>query len=108
MADSTATLSDLRIEPLINELEIVTAVIDLSVTVACQLPGLHDHHRLLAAISNSCKHLCEMYGGVGVMSDPEQQDLPVQVVDAADRTVQAMRNIQGMIGGDPGGFRSEG
>ena len=48
-----------------------------------------------------------MYGGIGVMANPEQQDLPFEVVNAPDRTVQAMRHVQRMIGGDPVGFRAD-
>jgi hypothetical protein len=48
-----------------------------------------------------------MDGGIRVMADPEQQGLTIEVIEATDRTVQAMGNVQRMIGGDPVGFRSD-
>jgi hypothetical protein len=38
---------------------------------------------------------------VGVMADPEQEDLPVEVVDAADRASRDVRRERERIGGDP-------
>ena len=107
MADASASLSPFGDKPLIDEIEVVAAVVDLAVTVACGLPSSDDRHGFLAAVPHPRQRLCQMYGGIRVMSNTKQQDLPVEVVDAPDRTVRAMGHVQRMIGRDPSGFPSE-
>jgi hypothetical protein len=81
-------------------------MVDLAVTVAGKLPRLDDSGEFLATIPHPRQRFGEMYGGIRIMSNPQHQDLPIEFVDAADRTVQAVRHIQWMIGSDANGFRS--
>ena len=41
------------------------------------------------------QRLRQMDGGIRVMADSEQQDLAIEVIDATDRTVQAMGMCSG-------------
>jgi hypothetical protein len=108
MADAAAALSPLRVKPLINEIEIGTAMVDLAVAVTCELPGLDDDDGFRAAVPHPRQGFREVDSGVRVVSDPEHQDLAIEFVDAADRTVQTVRHVYGMIGSNAGGFRSDG
>jgi hypothetical protein len=105
MADGPVSLSPVGVKPLINEIEVVTAVVDLAVAVASQLSAFDDRDGLPPSVPHSSQRFCQMHRGIRVMADPEQQDLAIEVVDATDRTVQAMGNVQRMLGGNPTGFR---
>src|SRR5687767_8225793 len=108
MADAATPLSPLDIEPLIDELEVVTAVVDLAVGAAHKLPALEDRGELGAAVAHPRQCSREMDGGIRVASNPEHQDFSIDLVGAADRAVQAVRHVQRMIGSDAGRVRSDG
>ena len=50
MTHLTTALSLLRVEPPVNELEVLTTMIDLAVTAAHGLPALRDRGEFLAAV----------------------------------------------------------
>jgi hypothetical protein len=107
MANAAAALAPLGVKPMVNKIEVVTTVVSLRVTIACGLPGLDDCDGLRTAVPHLRKGFREVYGGVRVVSDPEQQDPPIQFVDTADRTVQAVWHVQRMIRRDTGRFRAD-
>src|SRR5687767_3953168 len=51
---------------------------------------------LITPVSYPGKVFCQMNSRVGVVSDTEQEDLPIQLVYAADWAVQSVGNINGM------------
>src|SRR5262245_13997959 len=71
MADAAVSLSPLGVKPLINEIEIFTAVVDLAVTVTNRLPTFDYRDGFPPSVPHSCQRLCQMYGGIGVMANPE-------------------------------------
>jgi hypothetical protein len=75
-------------------------MIDLAVVVARRLPVDEDRRVVGEPVTYAGHVLGQMRGGVRVVSDPEQEDLPVEVIDAANGTVQAMGDVHGMRRGD--------
>jgi hypothetical protein len=75
-------------------------MVDLAVVVARRLPVGKNHRVVGEPVTYAGHVLGQMRGGVRVVSDPEQEDLSVEGIDAANGTVQAMGDVHGMSRGD--------
>ena len=83
------------LKPPINQIEVLTTVVDLLVVNPSRFPFLDYGDVLLAPVPNTCQRLSQMNGRVDIMTDSEQKHLPVKFIDSAHGTVQAMWWITG-------------
>src|SRR4030095_10079125 len=84
------------LKPPINQIEVLTAVIDLLVVNPRRFPLLDDGDVFPAPVPNTRQRLGQMNGRVGIVTDAEQKHLPVKFIDSAHGTDQAMWWINGM------------
>ncbi len=77
-------LATIGIEPVVEEPEMLAAVVYLDVVQARELPSDQRHQVLGPSITNPCQILREVNSCIRVMTDAQQEHLPVQLVDAAD------------------------
>lgn len=96
MPDGATTLSPLRLQPLVKQIEIPAAVINLAVVISRRLPPSDNRHVLRPSVAHAGHVLSEMDGRVGIVSHPKQQYLPIELMDAADWAAQTVRYILGM------------
>jgi hypothetical protein len=97
--DSMA-LRSVGIEPLVQQAEVFAAVVYLDVVQPCELPGVHGHQVLGPPVSHLCKILGEVDSGIRIVANAEQENLPAQLVDAPNWTIQAVRGLQGVSRSD--------
>src|SRR5262245_12177684 len=84
------------LEPPINQIEVLTTVVDLLVVNPSRFPILDDGDVLLPPVPNTRQRLSQMNGRVSVMADSKQKYLPVKFIDSAHGTVHAMWWVNGM------------
>src|SRR5262249_17779800 len=84
------------LEPPINQIEVLTAVVDLVIVNPSRFLLLDNGTVLLAPVANTCERLRQRNGRVGIVTDSEQKYLAVQFIASAHGTVQAMWWINGM------------
>jgi hypothetical protein len=100
VSDDSMALRSVGIEPLVQQAEVFAAVVYLEVVQPCELPGVHGHQVLGPPVSHLCKILGEVDSGIRIVASAEQQDLPAELVDAPNWTIQAVRDLQGVSRGD--------
>src|SRR5262249_61417670 len=83
----------------INQIEVLTTVVDLLVVNPSRFPFLDYGDVLLPPVPNTCQRLSQMNGRVDIMTDSGQKHLPVKFIDSAHGTVQAMWRVHGERGG---------
>src|SRR5262249_44466627 len=83
----------------INQIEVLTTVVDLLVVNPSRFPFLDYGDVLLPPVPNTCQRLSQMNGRVDIMTDSGQKHLPVKFIDSAHGTVQAMWRVNGMRSG---------
>ena len=93
VADRSAALETLRVQPAVGEGEVLAAVVVLAVVDAHDLISLADKDGFGAAVAHSGDQLGQVDGGIGGMVDAEKEHLTIQLVDAPHRTVQAVRDL---------------
>jgi hypothetical protein len=74
-------------EPPVREGEALAAVVILAVLEPNQVPLLEDGAGLGHAVRNAREQLRQVERGVGVVIDPEQEHLPIQLVHMTDGTL---------------------
>ncbi len=93
-------------QPLVREGEPLTAVVVFSVIDSNRPAVLEDGAVGRHTVWNVRDELSQMERGVGVMTDTEQEHLPVQIAHAPDRALGDMRRKREWVGRDPRGVRS--
>jgi hypothetical protein len=73
-------------EPLVREGEALATMVILAILHPNRTPLLEDGAGLGDAVRNAREELRQVEGGVGVVVDPEQEHLPVQLVHMTDGT----------------------
>jgi hypothetical protein len=86
------------VKPVIHQGEILTAVVDFDVVQTCEPPGAHGHQVFGPSIPYLGQVLGQVDRRIGIVTNPEQEDLPVELIDAPDRTIQAVGDVRGMSG----------
>ena len=100
VAYRSAALEAALSEPIAHEVEPLAAVVDLFVFESPLLPVDPHLHVLGQAVAHSRQVLGEVDRRVRVVADAEQEHLRVELEGAADRTVEAVRRIDGVRPGD--------
>lgn len=111
VSDAPFPLKIPRSQPFIYKREALTAVVVLRVINPDGPTVLHDRAVLRHSIRNLREDFGEMDGRIRLMPDAEEQDLSVQFVHAADRTLGTVRRQWQRIGRDgrrPRAERSKG
>ena len=100
MTHHAAALETLRVQPASHEGKVLAAVVVLAVVDAGDLLALANEDGLKAAVA----HPRQQLGRWMVVSDgwpmPSSSTLPVQLVDAPHRAVDAVRDLDRVRGGD--------
>lgn len=96
MPDYAATLSSLHLQPLVKQIEVLAAVVNLAVVVSRRLPASDNRRVLRPSVAHAGHVLSEMDRRVDVVSYPKQEYLPIELIDAANWAVQTVRYIHGM------------
>src|SRR5437667_11968080 len=107
VADALLALQALCLQPFVSERKSLTAVIVLDVVNAHAIAVFSHRTMLLHAVGNLREHFGEVNRGVLTVPDAEKQDFSVQLIDAADRTLEAVRRQGQRLRGDRGGVRAE-
>jgi hypothetical protein len=94
MSDDPMPLLSRGVEPTVQQLKILAAVIYLDVVHAGELPVAPGYQVLGDAVPDLCQIFGQVDGGIGIVTHPEQKNLAAHLVDTPDGTVQAMGNIQ--------------
>jgi hypothetical protein len=95
-----------RPQPLVCEAEPRTAMVIFAVVDPNGASVLQNRAVLRHAVRNACEELRQVKHRVGVVIDPKEEYLPVQIVNATNRTLRDVRRKREWIGGDPVSFRS--
>ena len=103
---SAFRLKATRAEPLVREVEALTAVIVLEIFDAGWMAVFQNGDVLAHAIGNIGKDLRKMKHRVGVVIDAKQQDLAVKLVDSTNRAPWAVDWKAKRIAGDQTSFGS--
>src|SRR5262245_18580229 len=98
MANPAFALHLRHLQPGLNHLKVLAAVVDLPLVNPRGLPVLEHRHMLLAAIAHTSQRLGKMNGGVVVVAHAEQEHLAITIVDPTDRAVQAMWYLKQRMG----------
>ena len=98
-------LKPLRAQPFVRQGEAHAAVIVLPVIDPNRAAALKDRAELRHAVRNACDDFRQMERRVGVVLDPEEEHLSVEIVHPADRAFGDVGRKRKRIGGDPGGLR---
>ena len=85
VADASLGLKAACAQPLVREIEALTAVIVLQVLDAGGAPVLENGDVLRHAIRNVREQLRQVDRRVGIVVDTDEQNLAVEIVHAADR-----------------------
>src|SRR5262249_11281897 len=72
MSDNAATLPALRLQPLIHEIEVLAAVVDLAVVISRRLPASEDRHILEPAVAHARQVLRDMHRRIRVVPPAQQ------------------------------------
>jgi hypothetical protein len=80
-----------RPQPLVREGEALATMVVLTVVYPNRESVLKHRTVRRHAVWNAREELRQVQRGVGVMADPEQQHLPVQIVHPTDRALGDMR-----------------
>jgi hypothetical protein len=104
VSDDPVALLSLGVEPLIQQTEILATVVYLDVVHARELPPDPRDQVLGPSITNPCQILREMHRCIPVVTHAQQEHLSVQLVDAAYRAIQPVRDVDWMRGGNLCGF----
>jgi hypothetical protein len=100
VSDDSMALGSVGIEPLVHQAKVLAAVVYLDVVQPCELRGVHGHDVLGPSVSHLCKILGEVDGGIRIVANAEQEDLPTELVDAPNWAIQAVRDLQGVSRSD--------
>ena len=100
VSDDSMALRSLGIEPLVQQAEVFAAVVYFDIVQPSELPGVHGHEILGPPVPHLCKILGEVNSGIRIVANAEQEDLPSELVDAPNRTIGAVRDLQGVGRGD--------
>ena len=73
------------LKPPINQIEVLTAVVDLLVVNLSRFSLLDDGDVLPAPVPNTRQRLGQMNGRAGIVTDSEQKHLPVKFIDSGPR-----------------------
>jgi hypothetical protein len=92
-------------QPFISECEALTAVVVLPIFDPSRASVLEHCAVPRHAVRNRRKKFRQVKRRVGVMTDPEKQHLPVQIVHPTDRAFRDVRWKRERVGDDPGSFR---
>lgn len=106
VSDAPFGLQARRPKPLVREGEARTTMVVLLVVDSNRASVPEDRAILRHAVRNSRENFRQVQGRVGVMTDPEKEHLPVQVVHTTHRACGDMRRKGEWVGSDPGGLRS--
>ncbi len=105
---ATFRLKPARPEPLVRQAEALATVI-VFLVVNPDRPSVAEHGTgRRHPVRNAREQLRQVERRVGVMANPEQEHLSVQIVHPPDGAFGNMRRQRERIGGDSGGFRSGG
>jgi hypothetical protein len=96
LTDNPTALLARRVEPSIHQAEVFAAVVNFNVVYARELTGRGGYQVLGYAVSDSCHVLGQVNSGIRIVTDPEQQNLPIHLIDSPDRAIQAVGNIRRM------------
>ena len=107
VSNNTVALRSVGVEPVIEQVEVFAAVVYLDVVQPCELPGVHGHQVLGPPVSHLCKILGEVDSGIRIVANTEQEDLPPELVDAPNWTIQPVRDLQGVSRSDLPGFGTD-
>jgi len=105
--DGPFTLQILHPQPFISKRETLTAMIGFKVFE----PGrssIPQHCAVLRhPVRDSCEHLSKMHRGVRIMSDTQEKNLTIELVDPADRALETVRWERKWIRRNGRGSRAE-
>jgi hypothetical protein len=97
-------------KPPVREGEALTTVVVLAILDPNRVPLLEDGAGLRHAVRNAREQLRQVQGGIGVVVDPEEEHLPVQLVHMTDGALGEVGRKRQGTGGDalrPGTSRRE-
>ena len=107
VSNDPMALHSVGIEPLIQQAEVLAAVIYLNVVQACKLSRVEGHQVLGPAVPHLCQIFGEVESGVGIVPNSQKKDLPAHVANPTNWTIQAVRGIHGMSRGYLRGSRTD-
>jgi hypothetical protein len=92
-------------QPMVNECEPLAAMVVLPIVDPNRASVVEHRAVPRHTVRNRREKLRQVERRVGVMTNPEKEHLPVQIVHPTDRTLRDMRRKGEGVGDDPGGFR---
>src|SRR5258707_1308315 len=107
ISDAAPALPAFGFQPRVEQAEVFAAMVGLAVLVALRLSTLQHGGVLGLAIAHTRDVLGDMNRCVGIVSDPEQQYLPIELVHTAGRAVQAVGHVYWMRQRDSLGVRTD-
>ena len=104
--DAPFALETPRPQPLVREGEALTAVVVFLVVYPNRASILEDRAVPRHAVRSARDDLRQVERSIGVMTDAEQEHLPVQIAHPPDRAFGNVGRKRQWVGGDPGSLRS--
>jgi hypothetical protein len=95
-------------QPFVRERKAHTAMVILPIGDPHGASLLEDRAVLRHTVRNAREEFRQVERGVGVMTNPEEQHLPIQIVHPTDRTFGDVGRKRERVGGDRGSFRPVG
>src|SRR5262245_39799875 len=101
--NDAAPLQSFLFQPLIHQIEVFAAMVNLVVVVPSWLSVFQDRQVFRSTIAHPGQSFGEMDHSIRVVSDAEQEHLPIQFIESTHRAIQPVGDVERMRRGD---FRS--